>query len=112
MVAVSPIQRLRGQDVRVEAGCLRGRLPSMVTWNCAPARQRSVRRRNVIVGGRWQAMPSVVSWIKGPPSPVLAPVVAPAEHAGYVFVCVRARERACLCFYECMHACVQLTAFH
>ena len=64
------------------------------------------------MGGRWQAMPSVVSWIKGPPSPVLAPVVAPAEHAGYVFVCVCARERACLCFYECMHACVQLTAFH
>ena len=112
MVAASPINRLRGQDIRVEAGCLRGRLPSMVTWNCAPARQRSVRRRNVIVGGRWQAMPSVVSWIKGPPSPVLAPVVAPAEHAGYVFVCVCVRARASLCFYECMHACVQLTAFH
>ena len=45
------------------------------------------------MGGRWQAMPSVVSWIKGPPSPVLAPVVAPAEHAGYVFVCVCARAR-------------------
>ena len=93
MVALSPICSLRGQDIRLESGCLRGRLPSMVTWNYAPARQRSVRRRNVIVGGRWQAMPSVVSWIKAPPSPVLAPAVAPAENAGYVFVCVCACAR-------------------
>ena len=27
-------------------------------------------------------------------------------------VCVCARARARLCFYECMHACVQLIAFH